>query len=377
MRLSSINLAPHSNCTGCGICAATCSMNSITMREGYMGHLFPSIDDNTCVKCGLCEQSCPALFPQPLSSIKGAFASWSKNEKDYKTSASGGIATELSKYIIRSGGVVYGCAMLPNVDVRHIRVDSLKDIEKLKSSKYVQSSIVQIVPSLKKDIADGRSVLFIGTPCQVAAIKGLYRTQPKSLYLVDLICHGVPSLRLLKHYVNKSIPGKSCSSVSFRGGNRFAFQIWDNDDRLFFMPFRSPFYRGWYLDAFMDGYTYRDSCYQCPYAGSERVGDITIGDFWGLGRLSPADEIPAHPNGCSVVLPISETGYQLIEEIGSNIELFPRDIREAIAGNTQLRKPFRKNKRIIAYRSIQKVVFWPEVYRWINLDRIFVSFRKG
>lgn len=346
------------------------------MREGYLGHLFPFIDNDTCIECGLCERTCPVHSPQTLSGIKEAFASWSKDEKDYKTSASGGIATELSKFFIRNGGVVYGCAMLSNVDVRHIRVCNLEDIEKLKSSKYVQSSIVQIIPSLKKDVAEGKKVLFIGTPCQVAAIKALYKSQPQSLFLVDLICHGVPSLKLLRDYVNKAIPGKKCSRVSFREGNCFSFQIWNNDTQLFFMPFRSPSYRGWFLDAFMDGYTYRDSCYSCPYAGPERVGDITIGDFWGLGKVNPADEVPDHPYGCSVVLPISEAGRHLIKEIRTNVELYPRDVQEAIAGNTQLRNPMRKTKRIITFRKIQRFLFWPEAYRLVNIDRIISGFKN-
>ena len=377
MRSSGIKLASPTDCTGCGICAAICSTRSITLEEGYMGHVFPVTNKKTCIECGLCERTCPAISPVRLSCIKEAYASWSKNENDYKTSASGGIATTLSKYIINRGGVVYGCAMLPNVEVHHIRVDKLEDLEKLKSSKYVQSSIVHIIPSLKNDIKSGKTVLFIGTPCQVAAIRALFKSQPEKLYLVDLICHGVPSLKLLQNYVRKSIPNKICSKVTFRLGPRYLLQIWDNDKSIFSMPFRSPSYRGWYLDAFLDGYTLRDSCYKCPYASSERIGDITIGDFWGLGKKTPATEIPDHPFGCSVVLSISEVGSQLINEIRPYIELYPREVQEAITGNTQLRRPFKKNKRITLYRMIQRIVFWPELYRWINIDKLISAYFKG
>ena len=373
--MAKITLASSFSCTGCGICAAVCAKGCISMKVGYLGHLFPTIDKKACVGCHLCERTCPALHPLPLRPIRAAYASWSKDMDEYRTSTSGGIAAELSKHFIQIGGVVYGCAMLPDVEVQHIRVERIGDLEKLKSSKYVQSSILQIIPSLKKDISAGLNVLFIGTPCQVAAVKALYKEQPESLYLVDLICHGVPSLALLKTYVRKSISGRECSRVSFREGSHYSFQIWDKDELLFSMPLRASHYRGWYLDAFMDGYTFRDSCYDCPYACSNRVGDMTIGDFWGLGRHSSAEEIPEHPYGCSVVLPITDKGVRLLEDVRSFVELYPRDKMEAIEGNTQLRHPMRTNRRIRTYRKLQKIVFLPELYRWINADRILMAIR--
>ena len=338
-----------------------------------MGHLFPFVDHSSCVGCGACERICPSLHPLPLRPIVTAYASWSKDEHDYKTATSGGIATALSKAIIRNGGVVYGCAMLPDVEVKHIRVDRLEDLEKLKSSKYVQSSLVEAIPALKKDIAEGKQVLFIGTPCQVAAVKALYRTQPESLFLVDLICHGVPSAKMLKDFVRKLVPDRVCTNVTFRKGNAYILQLWDNDSLAYALPLRSPQYRNYYLGAFMDGYTFRDSCYHCPFAGSDRVGDITLGDFWGLGAYAPVDHMPDHPYGCSVVLPITENGVRLLAEIESSIELYQRDKQEAIEGNTQLQRPVRMNKRIRFFRQVQRVVFWPEFYRWVNLDRILTS----
>ncbi len=373
--MAKIILASSSSCTGCGICAAVCAKGCISMKVGYLGHLFPAVDQKACVGCHLCERTCPALHPLPLLPIRAAYASWSKDMEEYRTSTSGGIAAELSKHFIKTGGVVYGCAMLPDVEVLHIRVERMEDLEKLKSSKYVQSSILQIIPSLKKDIAAGLKVLFIGTPCQVAAIKALYKEQPESLYLVDLVCHGVPSLQLLKTYVRKSIPRGFCSKVTFREGNHYTIQIWDKDELLFSMPLRALYYRSWYLDAFMEGYTFRDSCYDCPYACSERVGDMTIGDFWGLGKMSSAEEIPEHPFGCSVVLPITEKGSQLLNEVRPLIECYPRLIREAVDGNTQLQHPMRTNRRIRAFRKIQRIVFWPELYRWINADRVLLAMR--
>ena len=340
------------------------------MKEGFLGHLFPSVNQKTCIGCGLCERSCPVLHPLPLRSIQAAYASWSKDLEEYRTSASGGIATELSKNTLRKGGVVYGCAMLPDVVVRHIRVEREEDLVKLKSSKYVQSSISEIIPSLKQDVAEGKHVLFIGTPCQVAAVKSLYKVLPEKLLLVDLICHGVPSLKLLKVIVQKAIHGKKCTNVSFREGSRFSLRVWNDNELLYEMSKEASNYQGIYLDAFLKGFTYRDSCYQCPYATSERVGDITIGDFWGLGKEESAEEIPEHPHGCSVVLPITERGVKVLDEIRSFVECYPRMIQEAVDGNDQLRGPVRMNKRIRVYRNLQRWFLLPDLYRWIHLDKL-------
>lgn len=373
----SVSLANEAICTGCGICAAICTHGCIRMKEGILGHVFPKIDTASCVGCGQCEHICPALHPQPLNPIQSAYASWSKDPVVYRSSASGGIATELSKVFLRNGGVVYGCAMLPNVDVRHVRVDKVEDLEPLKSSKYVHSSIIGVIPSLRKDIADGRQVLFIGTPCQVAAVKALYKVQPESLFLVDLICHGVPSLKMLKDYVGKVVPRNSCTNITFRQPSGYTIRIWGHDKELCNIPSRVPHYGGWYLDAFMDGYTMRDSCYHCPYASAERVGEMTLGDFWGLGQKTPADAIPDHPYGCSVVLPVSEKGLWLLDAIQPFIALYPREIREAIEGNMQLQGPVQMTKRIRFYRKVQQKVYWPGLYRWVNLDRVIKEIRKG
>ena len=371
----SVRLAEPSVCTGCGVCSTVCSTGSIRMKEGHLGHLFPSVNQKICIKCGLCERVCPVLHPLQLRSIQTAYASWSKDSQEYRTSTSGGIAAELSKHILRLGGVVYGCAMLPDVEVRHVRVDREEDLTLLKSSKYVQSSIVGIIPSLKQDVTEGRHVLFIGTPCQVAAVKALYKNQPEKLYLVDLVCHGTPSLKLLKATVHQAVPGKKCTNVTFRVGNRYSLRVWDEDRLLYEMPQGASHYRSTYLDAFLKGFILRDSCYHCRYAASERVSDMTIGDFWGLGRKESADEIPEHPFGCSVVLPVTEKGARLLDEIRPFIECYPRRIQEAVEGNAQLQGPVRMNRRIRAYRKIQRLILMPSLYRWIHLDKMLIRNR--
>lgn len=367
---NSIQLASFDDCTGCGVCASICPQKCITMAEGFQGHLYPKADGNTCLDCGLCEKQCAALHPDNLKPILKAYAVWTKDATDYKTTASGGVATALSKYVISQDGVVYGCALLPDVEVRHVRVDSIDKVGLLKSSKYVQSSLMEIYPAIKEEVSSGRMVLFIGTPCQVAAIKKLFPKEPDNLFLVDLICHGVPSLQSLKEHVKKVAHRKHVAKVIFReNGNFFVLAVYDEDERLLYrMPLWSERYRDWYMNTFIDGYTYRDSCYRCKYARPERISDLTIGDFWGLHDNT--NEIPAHEYGCSVALPITNKGTMLIEAIKPSINIYEREVQEAVDGNSQLRHPSKLTKRVRVYRKAQKLVKSPWVYYWVNMDRI-------
>ena len=309
-------------------------------KRDSLGHLYPIINTEACIDCGLCQKKCPVLNPVELNQPTAAYATWSRDEEDYKSSTSGGAASVISQYVIENGGVVYGCAMLPDIEVKHIRVDNILDIKKLKGSKYVQSNCLDVYPQLKEDVKSGRMTLFIGTPCQVAAVKKLYKDQPDNLILVDLICHGVPSLEILKKHVKKVVPYPHCTNVFFRDGNRSCFVVEVDGDKIYSRYLKSPRrYDDWYRDTFVDGYTFRNSCYGCIYTCPQRVSDITIGDFWGLGKNAPADYIPAHPNGCSVVLPSTETGNKVIEAISSKVYLYKRTVREAVDGNYHLRKP--------------------------------------
>ena len=119
----------------------------------------------------------------------------------------------------------------------------------------------------------------------------------------------------------------------------------------------------------IDGYTYRESCYMCKFASPERAFDITIGDFWGLGKETSTAEIPAHKYGCSVMLPSSESGLKLVESVSSLINLYPRAVDEAVCGNAQLRSPFKMTWRIKLFRWLVRNGVTPEIYRLLILDK--------
>ncbi len=364
----------YKDCTGCGVCAAQCPKKCISMESGnQFGHLFPKIDQSSCIDCGLCQKNCPALHPVERNSPFTAYAAWSKDDVDYKSSTSGGAASVLSRYVIKKGGIVYGCAMLADIEVRHIRIDHVDDLYKLKGSKYVQSNVTDVFPQIRKDVNDGRLTLFTGTPCQVAAVKNMFKAQPDNLILVDLICHGVPSLQMLKQHVRNVANYPHYDKVLFREGNGiYVVVVVVDGAEVYRRYFNRPRYKDFYINSFFDGYTYRDSCYKCRYACPERVSDITIGDFWRLGKKIPADYIPEHPHGISVMLPSSEKGVALIEAISSEMNIYERNVDEAVGGNDQLRYPTPMTKRKTVFRRLYPII-GKSAYRMIVFDK-FVKY---
>lgn len=373
------SICSFQDCTGCGLCSAVCPVRCISMRPGQLGHLYPEIDTAVCIDCGACRASCPANASDAclgFSLPDKAYAAWADDSGEYLTSASGGAASVLARNYILSGGIVYGCSVCPGedgqaFDVRHIRVESADGLPGLKGSKYVQSSIRDMLPSLKKDIGAGRQVLFVGTPCQAAAVKRLFRKEPDNLLVVDLVCHGVPSLAMLRKHVSDrlDIDPAEAGNISFRDSSGFRMVISGRDGRILYgsRPLTGLRTEDLYYCLFMDGFSYRESCYRCRYARGERVSDLTLGDFWGLDK-----SVRTPGNGVSLILPVTKKGKAAMEILKQGMTLVERSVQEAVSGNEQLRHPKHKSIRIKVFRVLEKA-FGPGIYYLLVIDRIILK----
>lgn len=328
------------NCSGCNACAEICPKHCVHMEENDKGFFYPKVDTTICNDCGLCMKICPlkkenVVLNAPLK----AFAAWNKNHEEYLASSSGGAAYVFSSHIISLGGVVYGCTS-DKMQIHHIRVSCQEELYKLQGSKYVQSDVRGIFAQVKKDLKAGLPVLFIGTPCQVAGLRNHIRNIPEHLYLVDLICHGVPSQKMLHEHIGRIAKGRVIDHISFRKGNIYCMEVLSssiqNGSKKKWVYTSEP-HKDMYFHAFLQGVTYRESCYHCPFACSKRVGDITIGDFWGLQNDGEYPE-----NGVSVLLPSTDKGMRLIKAVDGKLVLKERDVDEAIKGNDQLRYPVKQ-----------------------------------
>lgn len=210
-------ICDKNKCTACGACLNICPKKCVYYKKDGVGHLYPVIDESKCIHCHACEKVCQVLHPLELEKPKTAYAGWHQDVEEYKSSTSGGAATAFAQKIISEGGVVYGCAWSKDLDVEHIRIDTLHDICRLKGSKYVQSKISNnILAQVKRDLKSDLKVLFIGTPCQIAGLKSYLRKDYDNLFLADLICHGVPPVSLLKKHVKRIAGTLKNVQVSFR-----------------------------------------------------------------------------------------------------------------------------------------------------------------
>jgi len=340
-------------CCGCNACAEICPKHCIRMVEDAQGFVYPQVDSSVCVECGMCEKVCPfevanlSLRP-PLK----AYAAWNKNRKEHLSSSSGGAAYVFSSYILNQGGVVYGCTS-DGIDVRHIRVENYSELSKLQGSKYVQSNVCGLFKEVKNDLKNGKTVLFIGTPCQVAGLKNYIKYIPEHLYFVDLICHGVPSQRMLYEHIQHVAKGRKIQHISFRKGNDYRLSIKADKFNYEVSLWETP-YKDLYLKGFFEGMICRPSCSKCPFAYPMRVSDITIGDFWGLQN---AELLPKESkDGISLLLPMTDKGLNLIHAVENHLYISERSVDEAVNGNTQLRHPSLQGRRSRLFNIIYPIL---------------------
>lgn len=342
-------ICDKNKCTGCSACINICPKKCITMQEDEYGVLMPYINEEECINCNICTKTCPENNHIEYTKPIKVFAGWSLDENVRKKSASGGIAYEMYKHVIGNNGIAVGTSFDENLDLVHKIATNLEEINKFRGSKYVQSSIGRVYGKIKDLSKEGKQVIFIGTPCQVSGLKNFMGNKNMdNIITVDLVCHGVPPIKYLKEYLKYISVQDKIDSISFRGINNWNFTCYKNEEVIYKKHDKEDFY----YNSFLNGLFYRENCYHCKYAKKERIGDITIGDFWGLGK-----EIPFNydtTDGVSLILVNTEKGHKFLNEINTKIFLQERTLEEAIKGNAQLSHPSVKNKETDKFKELYK-----------------------
>ncbi len=329
-------------CTGCGLCTTICPQQCITLKTNEYGSFKYHIDEEKCIHCKKCERMCPQNNLS-LSTNSQCFAGWAIDQTERQTSSSGGIASALYRYILSIGGAIVG-ACYENGEFSLKLSQNEEDIGKFKGSKYVNCTSVHIYKQVKQIINQGITVLFIGTPCQIAAIKA-YIGNSELLITVDLVCHGTPPQYVFEeHFKTK---GKDIVSVNFRDGGIYKLNIKKGNGEHIVIESGTDEY---YL-AFIKGIIFSDCCYECQYAKNERCSDITIGDFRGLDKAIYQE---ADVERVSLVLANSEKGKNLLKSI-PNITLVERDLSEALLTNEQLCHPKKRTSDRISYEKMYPI----------------------
>jgi len=297
-------------CNGCTACALVCPKNAIEMVEDDEGFVYPRILEEKCIKCGKCLNTC-SNYSKTEDRKYIAYAAINNDEQTLSESTSGGAFSALvNKLFENSNAVCYGVAYNQDFDVVHMRADSLEQAFKFRGSKYLRSNILGIYESIKQDLKDEKLVLFTGTPCQTAGLSTYLNKDYPNLILCDIICHSNPSPKVFKRYI-KALELKQGSKVkkySFRAKSNG----WDNLKPIVEYTDGTCEEELTFLTAFLRAIANRPCCYNCKFIKPYNFADITLGDFWGVDKLT---NISNYQNGTSLVLLNTKKGQEFFEDV--------------------------------------------------------------
>lgn len=362
-----ISLADKQNCTGCMACFQMCPVKCIGVREDDMGDLYPYIDRDVCIACGSCVKVCPEISTNWKASLKKAnlaYAVWSLNTNSRSASASGGAATEFYESALNQGYWICGVKYEEEYHVRHSLTKEQKEIFAYRQSKYVYSETGDIYRKIKELLQKDEKVLFISLPCKVAGLYSFLENKwTENLLTVDIVCHGTPPYAQLKEHIRK-VAMLNSEKLLFRKENEFLFEVTNNNRIVYSKTGRQDNY----LAAFLEGLNYRPSCYNCSYARPQRISDITIGDFWGLGAKIPWN----HPytGSISAVLINTEKGREFWDECSDRFFSEERGVEEAVKGNAQLNHPTPAHPKRAEFETLYKQKGFDEAIQICLKDEI-------
>ncbi len=343
------SLAEPNLCVGCSACASICPKRCIKMEKDPDGFRYPVlIHPANCVECGMCESVCPVLNESIKANddLPSAYAAFTKNERIRQDSSSGGIFTEIAKRVIEGNGVVYGAAYDEGFAVCHCCVDKIEDLQKLRGAKYAESNLGSSFPEILDRLKQGQLVLFSGTPCQVAGLKSFVRKDYNNLICIDFVCHGVPSPMawdaFIKYRAEKDAEGKLPQRINLRsketGWSRYQYSnVFEYEDgrKSSIVSSQSLF-----MKLFVGDYISRPSCSECRFKGYSRVGDITLGDFWGIWDIEPEMD---DNKGTSVILIHTPSGEKLWRDIEPKIKSKKVTLEQASRQNQSMLKASKAN----------------------------------
>ena len=372
-----IEIKEKDQCCGCEACKNICPKQCITMVEDEEGFRYPHIDKEKCINCGLCERVCQ--YKNKVTEVKKdieaeVYSCVIKDKEKLKNSSTCAVFYYLAKSIIDNKGVVYGAKYDENMNVIHSRVEDLKELGKLRGSKYVQSKIGDMYQAVKKDLEDNRKVLFSGTPCQVGGLYKFLGQDDKNLLTVDIICFGVPSPKIFRDYIK--ITEKKYNSkiidINFRdktrGWQNSSTRIKFADDTIKYLKPSND--NKWYR-TFISHIITRESCNNCLYTSTDRKADITIGDFWGIENIDKDLDITS---GVSKVIVNTEKGKEIFSTILPLYEVKKRKLEDAIRPN--LIRPPKKNKNRDDFYKLYNEQGFIKSYNKFVKEKILNKFKR-
>ena len=354
-----IHITDKKNCCGCSACVQRCPKQCIRLEEDTEGFLYPQVDEETCIKCGLCEKVCPILNQADKLPVLKVLAVKNPDEEERMNSSSGGVFLPLAREVINQGGVVYGAVYDESWEVHHVYAEKIEDVYPMMGSKYLQSKIGNSFKDAECFLKQGREVLFVGSPCQIAGLRTYLRNkQYPNLLAVDFLCHGVPSPGVWRRYLAETYGGYDAKEQSrlqaTAGKNSVLLSSLNATSPIGDIKFRDKRESGWkkfrfvvrqksaskadqntvlssdihYMNPFMQGFLFdiylRPSCYACKCKNGVNHSDMTIADFWGINQSAPEFD---DDKGVGLVLLNTKKGEEYFSRLP--MDMMPSNLEKA------------------------------------------------
>ena len=311
-----IKIQNKQDCCGCAACEQSCPKHCIAMNPDSEGFLYPSVNVDSCIECGLCERVCPILNPYEEQEPLRVIAAINKDKVIRESSSSGGIFCMLASHVIHEGGVVFGARFDCEWEVLLDCTETIDGVHAFMGSKYVQARTGTSYADAKRFLNEGRWVLYSGTPCQIAGLNHYLRKPYSNLLSVEVVCHGVPSPMVWQKYLSETVLDiHRITSLRFRdkrdGWKRFNFVLQYNEANktLEAHDFHG---KNLFMRAFLSNLILRPSCEYCKAKRGRSRADISLADYWGVQSFHPEMD---DDRGTSLVLANTEKGRDILETL--------------------------------------------------------------
>lgn len=358
-----IEIKDKTQCNGCCACVDVCPTNAINIKNDIEGFWYPIVENEKCINCSLCERICPEIniqelkkndYPEPIKTI----AAIHKDIRVRWDSTSGGAFSAFASIMYDQQGYVSGAIYNKDFTVRNYISNKITDLEKLRSSKYLQSNATGLYKQIKQLLVEGEKVLACGTPCQMAALRSFLRKDYENLIIIDFICRGVNSPKVYRSYLDsleKKYNGKvvyvKAKNKELGWRNLTRKVVFDNGEKYYGVEMEDDFRRGYHTNVYC-----RPSCYSCKYKGLPRIADITIADYWGIEKI---DKNLDNNIGTSMILLNSKKGEVFFESAKDLLEYRETNFESTLSGNLALLKsiPSPKIDRVSFFEDLDKESF--------------------
>lgn len=382
-----LNTEIKSQCFGCEACVQSCPVSAITMYEDEERFRYPMIDINKCIKCNKCHKVCPyEKKVEPAKDKKIVFGGQNQNVEILSESTSGGAFSAIVEGWCDKNYVIFGVES-KGLEAVHTFIEDKSELYRFRRSKYIQSEIGTSYSDVKRFLNKGKKVLFSGTPCQIAGLRSyLGNVDICNLLTVEVICEGVPTPHYLdryKEYIEKKYKCsidtldyryKDMKSLKNPISGKWDFQVMNvllkngkqiKKDRWF-----NPFWSIW-LKHLMS----RPSCYECPFANSERVADITLGDLWGVHLYCP--ELYYKNSGASLIVCNTEKGKEVLKAATLFLKGHELEFESALKYQSPMRKHIDVNDRRKDFMKDVKFMEYSELCKkWADKPNIKLLWQK-